>query len=317
MLQVWAPTGVGEVGEGEDLAGLLLQALGSTGRSLREGDIVLVTSKVVSKAEGRSRRSTRDEELPGETARVVATRGPTRIVRNRLGLTMAAAGIDASNVTEGTVLLLPEDPDGTARRLRATWRERTGVNVAVVITDTAGRAWRDGQTDIAIGAAGLVVLESFVGRSDGYGNPLVVTAPAVADELASAAELAQGKLGSRPFAIVSGREDLVLAADADGSGATALIRAEGADLFGYGAREAVVRALKGDPADRAPFGAPTDPAELLAALAELGHEAREEGQGVFVAAPVDHGGLAPVLFAFGWRISSENGIGALLSPGTP
>ena len=139
--------------------------------------------------------------------------------------------------------------------------ERTGANVGVVVTDTAGRAWRTGQTDIAIGAAGLLVLDDHSGRTDAHGNELAVTAPALADELAGAAELAQGKLTARPFALVRGRADLVLPAGDDGPGAAALVRVEGEDLFGYGAREAVVRALTGDPADRAPFGAPASTEE--------------------------------------------------------
>ena len=178
---------------------------------------------------------------------------------------MAAAGIDASNVEPGWILLLPEDPDESARRIRAELRRRTGRNVAVIVTDTAGRAWRTGQTDIAIGAAGLLVAEDFVGRHDSYGNRLSVTEMAVADELAGAAELAQGKVSRRPFAVVRGRPDLVLQPDEDGPGAAALIRDEGADLFGYGAREAVVAAARGG--DLAPFGVPVDAAELTAALA--------------------------------------------------
>ncbi len=185
---------------------------------------------------------------------MVARRGPTRIVRTHHGLTLAAAGIDASNVEPGHVVLLPADPDASARALRARLLELTGRTVAVVVTDTAGRAWREGQTDLAVGAAGLRVLEDFSGRQDGYGNDLVVTAPAVADELAGAAELAQGKLGARPFAVVRGRADLVLADDDAGPGAVALVRAEGADMFGWGSREAVLRALRGDPADATAFG---------------------------------------------------------------
>ena len=136
---------------------------------------------------------TRDEALPGETARVVARRGPTTIVRTHHGLTLAAAGIDASNVAPGSVVLLPVDPDGSARAIRARLHELTGRTVGVVVTDTAGRAWREGQTDHAVGAAGLRVLEDLAGRRDAYGNELVVTAPAVADELAGAAELVQGQ----------------------------------------------------------------------------------------------------------------------------
>ena len=186
---------------------------------------------------------------------MVARRGPTTIVRTRHGLTLAAAGIDASNVARGSVVLLPEDPDASARRIRADIADRTGRNVGVIVTDTAGRAWREGQTDIAIGAAGLRVSEEYAGRLDAHGNELAVTAPAVADEIAGLAELAQGKLGGRPFAVVRGRADLVLPPGEDGPGAAALVRAEGGDLFGYGAREAVLRATRGEAEDAAPFGA--------------------------------------------------------------
>ncbi|THJ04786.1 F420-dependent oxidoreductase, partial [Nocardioides sp.] len=227
-ISVVAPDGVPEVRAGDDLAGVLLPALRSA--DLADGDILVVTSKVVSKAEGRVVRGGREEWIDAETERLVARRGPMRIVRNRLGLTMAAAGVDASNVEGGSVVLLPEDPDASARALRAAIAERTGINVGVVVTDTAGRPWREGQTDIAIGAAGMVVLESFVGRTDAHGNELAVTAPAVADEIASAVELAQGKLGARPCALLRGRADLVLARGEDGAGARVLIRADGADL---------------------------------------------------------------------------------------
>jgi len=317
VITVWAPVGVGEVDEGADLVALLLAALAEAGRHLQDGDVVAVTSKVVSKAEGRARASTREAELPGQTLRVVARRGPTTIVRNLLGLTMAAAGIDASNVAAGTVLLLPEDPDASARRIRTGLRERAGVNVGVVVTDTAGRAWRDGQTDLAIGAAGLTVLQSFAGQTDAHGNPLVVTAPAVADEIASAAELSQGKLGSRPFAVLSGRADLVLPPGEDGPGARTLVRPEGADLFGYGAREAVVRALAGRPGDRAPFGAPASAEELAEAISTVtGAAPRAEGGALLVTA-----GDLPVLralaFAFGWTMEVESGGHAHMRPPTP
>ncbi|WP_300682140.1 coenzyme F420-0:L-glutamate ligase [Nocardioides sp.] len=324
MLTVWAPAGVGEIAAGDDLAATLLAAVAADGGALREGDIVVITSKVVSKAEGLQRHATRDEALPGQTRRIVARRGPTRIVRNLLGLTMAAAGIDASNVEAGTILVLPTDPDATARAVRAALQAATGLTLGVIITDTAGRAWRDGQTDIAIGAAGLTVLESFAGVEDAYGNPLVVTAPAVADELASAAELGQGKLGARPFAVISGRADLVLPADQDGTGAGALIRAEGSDLFGYGAREAVVRALKGDPADRLPFGAPSPAADLIEALAELGVAADPSAVGadgetveLALAAGTDTDRLAPLFFAFGWKVDTFTDACPHVSPQTP
>jgi coenzyme F420-0:L-glutamate ligase/coenzyme F420-1:gamma-L-glutamate ligase len=300
-LGVVAPDGVPEVRPGDDLVSLLLPLV-----DLRDGDVAVVTSKVVSKAEGRIRTGGRDDALPGETARVVARRGPTTIVRTHHGLTMAAAGIDASNVALGTVVLLPEDPDASARALRAEILRRAGVNVAVVVTDTAGRAWREGQTDIAIGAAGLLVLEDYAGRTDAHGNELAVTAPAVADEIAGLAELAQGKLRGRPFAVVRGRADLVLPAGEDGTGARALIRAEGADLFGYGAREAVLRALRGDPADRAPFGTPVPAAELAATVsAVLGLDAEPVGGGVEVSLPPRAASaLAVLAFAHGWEVGA-------------
>jgi coenzyme F420-0:L-glutamate ligase / coenzyme F420-1:gamma-L-glutamate ligase len=310
-VSVVAPDGVPEVRPGDDLLALVLPLV-----DLADGDVLAVTSKVVSKAEGRIRPGTREEALPGETVRVVARRGPTTIVRNRLGLTMAAAGIDASNVATGSVVLLPADPDASARRLREEVRERTGRNVAVVVTDTAGRAWREGQTDIAIGAAGLLVAEDYAGRTDAHGNPLVVTAPAVADELAGAAELAQGKLAARPFAVVRGRADLVLPPGENGPGATSLVRAEGGDLFGYGAREAVVRALRGHGEDRAPFGSPVPAEELAAVLGDVlgggllhltpagsvpaGRDALE----VVVRAPVLVATRA-LVFAHGWAVLGE------------
>ena len=267
-LEVLAPDGAPEVSPGDDLTSILLATLDAQ-VELQDGDVVVVTSKVVSKAEGRMRRGGREEALAGETARVVARRGPTAIVRNRLGLTMAAAGIDSSNVPLGTIALLPLDPDASARELRDQLLRRTGRNVGVVVSDTAGRAWREGQTDIAIGAAGVQVAEDYAGRTDAHGNELAVTLPAVADELAGAAELATGKLGGRPFAVVRGRADLVLPAGEHGPGAVALVRAEGGDLFGYGAREAVVRALRAEPADRRPFGAPAPAAELAEVIRDV------------------------------------------------
>lgn len=296
-----APDGVGEVQPGDDLAALVLDAC-----TPADGDIVTITSKVVSKAEGRQRTGDRDDALAEETVRVVARRGPTAIVRNRLGLTMAAAGIDASNVTAGDFLLLPLDPDGTARQVRSAILERTGVNVGVLITDTAGRPWRNGQTDIAIGAAGLLVLQDYAGLSDAYGNPLAVTAPAVADELAGAAELATGKLGSRPFTVIQGRADLVLPVDDHGTGAAGLIRDDGTDMFGYGSREAVLRAVTRSGA--AIFGAPAPSSDVAAAVLEvLGDSAvaldTTDERIIVVARGATRGALEALEvlgFAFGW-----------------
>lgn len=324
-LELLAPDGAPEVREGDDLAVLVAGLV-----DLRDGDVVAVTSKVVSKAEGLVSAGDRDASLASETVRVVARRGPTTIVRNRLGLTMAAAGIDASNVEAGQHALLPRDPDASARRVRERLAEVAGVDVAVVVTDTAGRAWRHGQTDLAIGAAGLVVAEDHAGRVDVHGNELAVTLPAVADEIAGAAELVKGKLAGRPFAVLRGRPDLVLPRGDHGPGAGSLVREEGADLFGYGAREAVVRALVGAPGDRPPFGDPASPAELREALAAV----LGAGRVVPDATPPD-GSLdlllpgaavaevvAALCFAHGWQVDAwtpDGDAGTLVrvSPATP
>lgn len=311
-LEVLAPDGVGEVAEGDDLAALLAARV-----TLVDGDVVLVTSKVVAKAEGRVVAGTREQLLPSETVRVVARRGPTTIVRTRHGLTMAAAGIDGSNVEPGQVVLLPTDPDASSRRLRAGLLGLTRRNVAVVVTDTAGRAWRHGQTDLAVGAAGLRVLDDHAGRVDPYGNELAVTAPAVADELAGAAELVQGKLGRRPFALVRGRADLVLPAGDDGPGAVALVRADSEDMFGLGTREAVVRALRGDPADATGFGAPAGRDDLAAAVSTVTGRSVRALPGGGLESDAAEAVLRPLAYAHGWGFELDGDGVARLLPPTP
>jgi coenzyme F420-0:L-glutamate ligase/coenzyme F420-1:gamma-L-glutamate ligase len=316
-VSVVAPDGAPEVRPGDDLVSLLLPLV-----DLAEGDVLVVTSKVVSKSEGRVvPGDDREAAIEDESVRVVARRGPTTIVRTRHGLTMAAAGVDNSNVEVGMLVLLPLDPDGSARRLRAAVAEQTGLNVGVVITDTAGRAWREGQTDIAIGAAGLTVLDDHAGRVDGHGNPLVVTAPAVADEIAGLAELASGKLGGRPFAVVRGRADLVLPPGEDGPGAAALVRPQAGDLFGFGAREAVVRALLGHADDRVGFGAPATSAELAGAIRLVtGLDARDDRDELVVPTPPDVR-LALLAYAHGWSLEhgseADRAVGARIRPDTP
>ena len=316
-LEVSAPDGLPEITTESDLAALIADST-----TLLDGDIVVVTSKVISKAEGRVRSGEREDALDEETVRVVARRGPTVIVRNRLGLTMAAAGIDASNVEAGAIVLLPLDPDASARALRARLHGLTGATLGVLVTDTAGRAWRDGQTDIAIGAAGVLVAEDFAGHVDAYGNDLVVTLPAVADERAGAADLVKGKLGGRPAAVVRGRADLVLAIDDDGPGAGSLIRPEGTDLFGYGAREAVIRALAGAEEDRLPFGAPVEASELTSAVRRVaGRDAAYDESMLLLPTGADERAVAAVCFAHGWRLTQwlprESGVVAHVSPTTP
>jgi coenzyme F420-0:L-glutamate ligase/coenzyme F420-1:gamma-L-glutamate ligase len=311
IVTVTAPDGAPEVRPGDDLVDLLLPLV-----DLADGDVLAVTSKVVSKAEGRVvPGNDREGAIEDEAVRVVARRGPTTIVRTRHGLTMAAAGVDTSNVELGMLVLLPLDPDDSARRLRAAVAERTGRNVGVVVTDTAGRAWREGQTDIAIGAAGLTVLD----------DPLAVTAPAVADEIAGVAELAAGKLGGRPFAVVRGRADLVLPPGDDGPGAAALVRPEGGDLFGFGAREAVVRGLLGRAVDLVGYGAPASPEELAGAIRLVtGIEATLEGGGLVVPTPPDVR-LALLAFAHGWSLDhpighdpdTDRGVETRMRPVTP
>ena len=239
--------GIPEVAAGDDLAELLLA--GSVdglpvAEGLRDGDILLVTSKIVSKAEGRIvLADDREAAIDAETVRVVARRGRTRIVENRQGLVMAAAGVDASNTPSGTVLLLPEDPDASARGLRKRLRELTGARIAVLVTDTFGRPWRNGLTDVAIGAAGLDVLEDHRGRTDSHGNELALTVTAVADELAAAADLVKGKATGRPVAVVRGLGHLVT--EEDGPGVRPLIRNAAEDMFRLGTSEAIREAVTG------------------------------------------------------------------------
>ncbi|HZA03838.1 MAG TPA: coenzyme F420-0:L-glutamate ligase [Propionibacteriaceae bacterium] len=241
MIAIFAPAGIGEVGPQTDLAAALTTAVAENPDGpLADGDILVVTSKILSKAEGRTAPAAeRDEVITAETVRTVARRGPTRIVRTRAGLVLAAAGVDNSNVAPGTVLRLPEDADASAARLREALQRRTGVRLGVVVSDTAGRPWRVGQVDHAIGVAGVLPLEAYAGRLDPYGNRLEVTAMALADELAAAADLAKGKLAGRPLAVVRGLGHLV--ADVP-DGARALVRPEQGDMFGYGSRESVLAA---------------------------------------------------------------------------
>lgn len=241
-VQVVALAGIGEVLAGDDLATLVLDAVAAGGDGpLRDGDVLVVTSKIVSKSEGRAVPASRREAAIREAAvHTLARRGPTRIVRTRNGLVLAAAGVDNSNVQPGEVLLLPVDPDASAARLRSAIRDRTGADVGVVVSDTLGRAWRMGQTDVAIGAAGVRVVEDYAGRRDPYGNDLQVTAVALADELASAADLVKTKLAGRPVALVRGLAHLV--SEEEGT-ARDLARPAAQDMFSHGSQEAVLAAV--------------------------------------------------------------------------
>lgn len=242
-VQAWALDGIPEVTAEDDLLELILAAASAADSEDRlvDGDILVVTSKIVSKAEGRVVAATdREDAITAETVRVVATRshasGVTRIVENRLGIVQAAAGVDASNVAEGTVLLLPVDPDASARALCVGLRERLGITVGVLVSDTLGRAWRIGQTDAAIGAAGVLVVDDLRGGMDALGRALAVTLPAVADEIAALGDLVKGKASGRPVAVVRGLSRLVCGLDAPG--ARSLTRTGPEDMFRLGADEA-------------------------------------------------------------------------------
>lgn len=238
-VEILPVAGLPEFRPGDDLAATLATAA----PWLRDGDIVVVTSKVISKCEGRivaapsdpdERDALRRKLIDAEAVRVLARKGRTLITENRNGIVQAAAGVDGSNVGATELALLPLDPDASAAALRTALRDRLGVNVAVLVTDTMGRAWRNGQTDAAIGSAGLPVLYGYAGAVDRHGNELVVTEVAVADEIAAAADLVKGKLTAVPVAVVRGLD----LAD-DGSTAARLLRGGEDDLFWLGTAESL------------------------------------------------------------------------------
>lgn len=238
--------GIPEVRIGEDLTRLIIEALGRQGERLQDKDIVIITQRIVSKAEGRVVRLS--DVLPSPFARQIAAlydkdarqvelvlRESKRIVRmdrgviiaeTRHGFICANAGVDTSNTGEDLASLLPVDPDASAERVRQRLKERLGVDVAVIITDTFGRPWREGITNVAIGAAGIAPLLSYLGQTDPYGYTLKATVVAVIDELAAAAELVMGKVERIPVAVIRGYDY------AEGcEGAKALVREPEKDMF--------------------------------------------------------------------------------------
>jgi coenzyme F420-0:L-glutamate ligase/coenzyme F420-1:gamma-L-glutamate ligase len=243
---VWGIPGIPEIEPGDDLVALIAAAIEDQTRSdpdaaLKAGDILVVTSKIVSKAEGMQvPAAEREQAIAADTVRVVAERvhpgGTFRIVETRQGLVMAAAGIDMSNVPEGTALRLPADPDASARALCTGLRQHFGVDLGIIVTDTIGRAWRIGQTDMAIGAAGVQLTDDLRGENDANGRPLHVTQAVIADEIAGAADLVKGKTTGIPVAIVRGLARFVT--DLDAPGARTLARTGDDDMFRFGSAEA-------------------------------------------------------------------------------
>ena len=240
-LQITTVSGIGSITPGEDLVAIITATEitwpdGTAG--FADGDVVVVTSKIISKAEGRIIAAhSREAAIDAETVRIVATKSTpqaiTKIVQTQHGLVMAAAGVDASNVEAGHVVLLPIDPDASARELLTQLQVATGKHLAVIITDTMGRPWRLGVTDVAIGAAGITVLDDHTGRIDGFGRTVEMTVIAIADEIAAV----KGKIDGSPVAVVRGMGHYVGAEY--GPGASAIVRPLADDLFPLGTAEAV------------------------------------------------------------------------------
>ncbi len=236
-LHVLPITGLDEVRPGDDLAELVANALGPTvagAPELADGDVVVVTQKIVSKAEGRvvpvdhADPAAKTALVEREAVRVLRRRGDLLITETPQGFICANAGVDLSNMADGTAALLPVDSDRSARRLRAGLRRRLGVEVGVIISDTFGRTWRRGVTDVAIGCAGVAAVVDLRGTTDAAGRELIATEVCVADELASAAELVMGKDRNVPVAVVRGVSAEWLR---PGSVADEIIRPPAEDLF--------------------------------------------------------------------------------------
>jgi coenzyme F420-0:L-glutamate ligase/coenzyme F420-1:gamma-L-glutamate ligase len=232
-LRVFAVEGVGQVVEGDDLVALFLDAFEAAGHAVAHHDVIIVTSKVVSKSEGRvvlfdGTDEHRERLIAQESIRILRRRGPLRITETTHGFVNANAGIDHSNTAEDTAVLLPRDPDRSARRFRGDISRRRGVDVGVVVTDTFGRTWRNGVTDVALGCAGLKPILDLRGTTDALGRTLEVTEVAIVDEIAAAANLVLAKDAGTPFGVVRGLSEQFFG---EGSVAEHIVRAASGDLF--------------------------------------------------------------------------------------
>lgn len=232
-LRIIPIAGVGVIREGDDLVSALLEGMDRQQLTLEHQDLVIVTSKVVSKAEGRVVAFDGTEEhkvaiVEAESKRVLRRRGPLRITETHHGFINANAGVDLSNTDDGTAVLLPKDSDQSARRIRAALRQRRGVDVAVVVTDTFGRVWRNGVTDVALGSAGIKPILDLRGTTDANGRLLEATEVAIVDEIAGAANLVLGKAQGTPFAVVRGLDPSYFGS---GSISEHVIRPANGDLF--------------------------------------------------------------------------------------
>jgi coenzyme F420-0:L-glutamate ligase/coenzyme F420-1:gamma-L-glutamate ligase len=221
------------VHEGDDLVDLLLAAVAEAGETLAHHDLVVVTSKVVSKAEGQVVPFDGTDQhkvaiVESESVRVLRRRGTLRITETRHGFINANAGVDLSNTDEGTAVLLPKDPDRSARRLRGEIERRCAVEVAVLVTDTFGRVWRQGVTDVALGSAGLRPVLDLRGTLDANGRLLEATEVAIADEIAGAANLVLHKAAGTPFALIRGLDESFFG---PGSVSENIVRSKHEDLF--------------------------------------------------------------------------------------
>ncbi len=319
-LVVEAVDGLPEVRPGDDLAALI-----AARATLADGDVVAVAQKVVSKAEGaladprpgESRQAARRRLARAHAERVVVDTPWVLITRTRHGLVCANGGIDASNVGDGALVLLPDDPDASARRLRAGLAEATGTDVAVVITDTFGRPWRRGQTDVAIGLAGMAALDDERGGSDRDGGALEVTEVALADEVAAASDLVRRKASGTPVVLLRG-----LARPSGESGAGALVRPPDEDLFAHGRGRLAAR-LREAATMSAPAGGGAGPARWehddLAALAHAAGgtlAAHPDGlvvRGDRLAAGLVAAGLADQGHELAWR-EDPDGVVLLVGP---